>query len=685
MSGILLLTDDLEAFQRLAGMHAPEVRFAVPAGIAGGMMLFRDEAGQELRLACPETPVLGFVRTSANAELASAVAAWWRLKGGFELDVFPPGNDPPPDRADLFVWLFKRMSAAAIQCAKQTVATSAQNRELRNNYMFLQRRFATLEALLAARKIDLTELAGRTGAAEIHLPFSTGGGRLTQVLPVLDNDTSALGLYFRRLDTSAQGHLDIRLWRQPCNLQAAFWRVSCDRLLDGLNVFEIGDVIDATNDELVLEIEWDADAKGIEAGFSSTHQDSAYFYDGPSFGFKQRSLAVEIWRGRNGGRQPQILFGAERQAPGEYSQIENISFDVLKRLSEYKYAGSAQRDYPLIQIFGDRILVHPASARPTLAYVPQRLPLGVRSVRVQCETRHERASAIEYAMAIVSSTADVETVFENGIGAADGFSGWRRLQAMESQYLTAALKEPVESPHYVFLATRLPEGSGEAYGWATWRNLQYLHGDGPGFESAAADIHASAGAGQIAVEADCMPAAVPPQPALSNFQFDHETFFSATFHAYEQVAGYDPQSVRPAGEGLLLVHPRGYFPTIARLEGAVPAGCTVISVNVQTIQDKASVIEYAMAVVPAGIPPHEFFDGRQGPSHAFTGWTSVAPQIEQGLSLRLEAPSIGGETLCLATRLRPGDTDMYCWSCFASPVFNPQDADASSVEVAGAS
>jgi len=165
---------------------------------------------------------------------------------------------------------------------------------------------------------------------------------------------------------------------------------------------------------------------------------------------QQRSLAVEIWRGRNGGRQPQRLGGAGNWLSQSYSQVENVPFDVLKRVREFKYEGSEQRDYPLIQAFGDRILVHPATTRPTLAYIPQRLPPGVRSVRIQCETRHKLASDIEYAMAIVSSAEGVSALFEGNAGAADGFSGWRRLQALEVQWLALTLSEPVKSPHYIF-------------------------------------------------------------------------------------------------------------------------------------------------------------------------------------------------------------------------------------------
>ena len=122
--------------------------------------------------------------------------------------------------------------------------------------------------------------------------------------------------------------------------------------------------------------------------------------------------------------------------------------------------------------------------------------------------------------------------------------------------------------------------------------------------------------------------------------------------------------------GRLKVHPHlGEVPTIAILPETVPAGTTFVSAGCKTVRPEASLIEYAMAIVPRDGAPEAAFDVRHDAPDGFSGWHSFRPMEPGRIHLVLDVPASGDERLCFATRLPPGSSEENAWATWSGVVF----------------
>jgi len=114
----------------------------------------------------------------------------------------------------------------------------------------------------------------------------------------------------------------------------------------------------------------------------------------------------------------------------------------------------------------------------------------------------------------------------------------------------------------------------------------------------------------------------------------------------------------------LLVHPVAGKTTWARLSNAVPAGVTSVSADVETRNEKAGPVEYAIAVAPATEKVRKSHQLQFG-DEFISDWINVNSTVQSQLHLNLQVASASDLDLYLGTRLPPGASNAYCWAHFS--------------------
>lgn len=145
--------------------------------------------------------------------------------------------------------------------------------------------------------------------------------------------------------------------------------------------------------------------------------------------------------------------------------------------------------------------------------------------------------------------------------------------------------------------------------------------------------------------------------------FDLDLEFSNVRHADHKLA-FEP-IVLNEERGQMLVHPTRDGPTVARLRRAVPAGTRDIFAEVETVNERAGEIEYAIAVVPFS---SSFTVDELNRLSNDVEWTTLPALSSSTIALSCESQSRPSDLLLL-TRLPIGGVPDYCWSYFKRVYF----------------
>lgn len=692
------LTDDpvkLEKILADAG-HVPPVHAIVRVDEAG--LAVRDTTGVETLWHEPDMGCAGLIAFAPA--LCGRVSAWWLERSGEALAVFQPSGRVADRRNGLLAWLARRSCEHAGIIARLAAGTASQNRQLRRSYTALQRNFAKLESLVAAQNLDLRRLLVQTDAPDAYWAPANANQRLRQILPALQSQCAAISLYFSTPQPVAsegvRGSLSVRLLAEPAGREIACWVIPYGDVRDGANVLDLPGHGDIEN-EVTIEVEWSSARHAPRIALSPPHWNTPYYVDTAELKAERRSLCAEIWSGPVGARQPARLDGVAAALQGNRRAPEVFGPEIVLQAREYSYAGSPSRSHPLVQISGQRLVVHPASSWPTIAVLPRRVPLGATAMRIDCRTLHHQASAIDYCVVACEKLAGIQDVLQTSRSAGANFAGWKRLRAGQGAVLTLEFDAPVSSALNICLATRLPAGSQEAYAWASFGDVLFFRGDYT-LEDYLRDheVHQEDDAFEDQPDEMANPQIIYAQ---SNFnrgfsaglqdkgaQFRRQDaegplalgandLFSATLCVNAQTPDYGEDSVFAVDGEWLMVHAHGPAPTIAVINSVIPEGIRRMSVSCQTIEGQAGEIEYAAAIVSDGEAPFDFIQADECKRSGFSGWMALPPLKKAEIGLQLDGPSRGDEVICLATRLAPGASDAHCWSCFGQVIFH-FDGDA---------
>ena len=124
-----------------------------------------------------------------------------------------------------------------------------------------------------------------------------------------------------------------------------------------------------------------------------------------------------------------------------------------------------------------------------------------------------------------------------------------------------------------------------------------------------------------------------------------------------------------ADQRRLQVHPLEDMVSVAHLPLIVPAGASALVAEVETGNEKAGRIEYALAVMPAEDAGSISVAGELPPSAQLSDWVVLPPLTRGTVLLRLTRPVRETSDLLLLTRLAEGESSAYGWAQFLKVCF----------------
>ncbi|HET6377901.1 MAG TPA: DUF6212 domain-containing protein [Methylocella sp.] len=478
---MFILTDDIESLgaERFTACFFGEaLKFGQVIELAGDRLVVGWLDGERDCFTQPPAVCLGFAATQREAPLLEELKSWWLSASGAELDVCALADEQNIERRRqaLMSWSFRRIAAIANLIADENRELIMQNMQLRRSYSVLQTGFSRLENFVTANKLHnpvlLYESANGHESAIENLTFwrpRRGEGRITQVLPVLSDKLSFFELLFEATDFCDGGELTVTMRLEPAGRRHDTWVIPYGDLSSGWRAFSPRPALTEVN-EVILELEWSAVENAPGIALAAPRANGQYGAVPEEREGQSRSLAMRIWSGVTGVRPPTLVSNEGKQ---DFAPRLVADPNAFQRATHYRYSASPERDFKSVIYQHGRLIVHPHEGAVTIAACPEALPKGTTFVSAVCMTVHEQASVIEYAMAVIPEGVAPENVFcEGSVHAADACLEWRPLKPMKAARLSLTLDRPLSHNSRLYLATRLPAGLSEKWGWASWTGLE---------------------------------------------------------------------------------------------------------------------------------------------------------------------------------------------------------------------
>ncbi len=688
---MFILTDDMSSLMHLSGDMPEKLRAGQVAHLDQSEVVVTWQNGTDSRFTQPNMLCLGLVTLTSENSSNEALRSWWLERCGVDLDICAVSHDAPETkrRAQLWSWVANKILSWTDMLHAENRNLLSQNRSLRRSYGALQMAFSRLEHFVSANHLQAPVLHYETTPIASHWKPTSSGAKLNQLLPILSTRLSFFELHFRKSSGASDGVLRVALRLEPSAQILHVWEIAYGDLLNGWNSFAPPPTIDEQN-EVLLELVWSESVGAPAIGLSTGHWNKPYGALPAVDTSMCYSLAVRIWSGIQGVRPPNLT-----SSPAKVSDVKGrllaLAPGDLARAQQHEMPGTQKLEYEFVSasVFPGRLLVHPHQGEgATIAFLPETVSAGTTYFSAECKTANPEASVIEYAMAVVRRGVAPEAAFSFYDSPSDGFSGWHSISPMELRRIYLVLEAPATGDERLCFATRLPPGSSEQNAWATYSGVEFAVGWRPrkpilrileqsgelGNEQSWRQERGHASA-QIAATApkpfSCSPELRMDRGSSRLLALAPGNLARARQHEMPGTQKFEYESVSASAfPGQLLVHPhQGEGATIAVLPETVHARTTFLSVECKTASPEASVIEYAMAVVPHGVAPEAAFSSYDSPSDGFSGWHSISPIEPRRIYLVLETPATGDERLCFATRLPSGSSELNAWATYSGVEF----------------
>lgn len=123
--------------------------------------------------------------------------------------------------------------------------------------------------------------------------------------------------------------------------------------------------------------------------------------------------------------------------------------------------------------------IHPVEGMPTSAVIPSALPKNVIGVVAIVNIANPQALSAQFAMALTAATgdADVTELPSESLWGSEHGSGWVEVKSGEDVTIRIDLNAATCCEMDLHVATRVPDGSSDAYCWCRWKSFFYLTAD----------------------------------------------------------------------------------------------------------------------------------------------------------------------------------------------------------------
>jgi hypothetical protein len=619
------------------------------------------------------------VFSEAGKEDFKQLIDWWSKRSTPESTPLLLELDPERARsllqAEFWQQIYVRTVRQTQTLADRISTLQKQYLGLRTLHENMQNAFAGVEDYLSQAKLPPLQLVFDNQPTEKSVEPSnlenSNSLELKQLLPISSRGLAVIELHVAKKHDNINGCLTVYVKAAEDQTCFAKWQINYQQLSEGWLSLDLPSIDLGRKQDVELVVEWTTKigpAPSLSLGqLQSIAEVQAYSNEVAL----KHSLAFRIWNGLPGTRKvtsPYLLSINEQNIEaihlGDLGQgaIANLQ-EVTPNLPTEKLAHiRVIRD-------GAKILTHPrANGTATIAMLPFCFPPGANHLTATVTTEHEQAGIIEYAMAIIAPGIDPQTCFQESLSL--GFSGWVAVEPNMARQISVQLTSPQPEHCHIIVATRLAKDSVPYYAWAHW--LNFCSSTQLKEQVISEQVISEQIISEQIIPEQILPEQILPEQILPEEVSEIETPQVVSLPQVEtklrdaslklaQSTFVRVQELE--NQGKIQVHPRYNEETVAILSNAVASGTIAVKSTVCTENKKASVVEYAIAVIET--------DDDAGARLAVTssesalgcsGWHRIEPNTISQLSLELPSPTTENCHLVLATRLPEDGIQRNAWA-----------------------
>jgi hypothetical protein len=478
----------------IAAADAPRWRnIALPAEIAvlvfgrdgsnGSIDRPGDEAGQAVEPKLPPSDCLAVVALSDEGERdLEALRSWWlRMVRETTPDLIRLTLGSRGDRVErqLHSILLERLLARQRAADTRIVQLQSSLAELRETHEQTHAVLAGLRDVFAGQHVPPLHLALalQPGNATVAPGRDVSEHAVRQRLPVHSQGLAAIAIHLAAPRSRGAGRLQVRLVGVENAATLISWAIPYEHLHSGWNVLEIPSVIAGPRRSVDLILRWTGESRGAPHASLSDQLVAAPACAQIEGGSRlERALAVQVWTGLPGSRVVASAFaqGGEGVAPGGAGRFVHIP---VTRFAEARLVQPTQvkLGFEVLSLLDQKrvLQLHPVRGHTSVAALPASCPPGVCLITASVKTDSPQAPPVEYALAWVPAGGAAKLGADGALGGEHvRFSGWTQVPANTVASVLLAIDEGADQPGDLWLATRVPPGSTDAYGWARFLDFR---------------------------------------------------------------------------------------------------------------------------------------------------------------------------------------------------------------------
>ncbi|WP_144054290.1 DUF6212 domain-containing protein [Pleurocapsa sp. PCC 7319] len=569
---------------------------------------------------------------AGKAEL-NELLSWWSSRSNnnyvpnfIELDL---QQEPAKIQAEFWQKMYVQKEQQIYSLAQRISTLQKQYLELRTLHENMQNAFVAVEDYLSQAKLPPLQLAFENQPTQKLVEPSTisqsNSVRIKQLLPVSSRGIAVIELLIVRKNKNAVGNLIVQL--KACEDETCFaqWQIPYEQLSDGWLSLDLPRIDIGRKRDVELIIDWNTQtgfAPALVLGAIQLIPElRAYCNERPL----KHSLAFRIWQGLPGTRKvtsPHLKpVNQDREIKLGY-----LGQGVMAGVQEV--TNQPDDSFAHVQVIdrGSKIMTHPrVNGDSTIAILPFSFSSKANYLTATVITEHEEADTMEYAMAVISK----DTKLENDLPAEStlAYSGWIPVESNTQKRISVFLDSPPPENCHIVIAAKLAPDSKPDCAWCRWLNFRL-------------DYHL--------------------QNPEENEQLKTETIRNASLDSLQERF---PRVQILNAKGKIQVHPFMGIDTVAVLPRAVPQNTVKVKTVVCTPNEKASAIEYAMAIIEQDnddLARLAVISGESG--LGFSGWRRVKANTPHRLNLELAYPTKKTCHLVLATRIPEDGSQNHAWA-----------------------
>lgn len=463
-----------------------------PFGLDEAGTIFSLVDGRPLTHELPELPCLALVARSESqvVRLEALQDRFREARMAFIPDVVLV--DQPLSFETLMLGAAFGMETYLVQQAGLISQLSRDLFEMRKQHETLQDSLSRLEDYFYSRRVSLVEeffASQPKGVVDIS-PKGTGSrGWLEQLLPATSKTLSAFALHIGRADPKSKGGIKVALHVPETRRDLWTWRLDLKDLRAGWLQFGLPETLGGIAKSAVLHIKITGEAGLFRLSVGGIHPLELYqLSTDKRKPIVDRALAMRLFISPPGiaiRHDEATCLPIERDGTlPEFARpllptTIRVARELVARIRRLTDDGWAEPSFEPVSgdTYKGSVLVHPVNEAPTLALLPDCIPVGATAVEADVFVDNPQAGVVAFRLVVLrGSTVEGPLTALLGNTPAENslMSEWILLGPGRCQSISIPITPAASGPCSLVMITRMANAETPDFAWAKFADIRFL-------------------------------------------------------------------------------------------------------------------------------------------------------------------------------------------------------------------